>query len=129
PDGELDDDLAGDFEGLEGSVRALLDRAELTQALDIVWQRVRRLNRYVEERKPWEQAKDPARSAELDRTLASLAEGLRVVAILLHPYLPTSTTKLLAALGAPDTSLHAARYGHRGGTGTVGALEPLFPKR
>src|SRR5207249_3119738 len=34
-----------------------------------------------------------------------------------------------AALGAPDTSLHAARYGHRGTSGTVGPLEPLFPKR
>src|SRR5438034_10188266 len=129
PDGELDEDLAGDFEGLEGSVRALLDRAELTQALEIVWRRVRRLNRYVEERKPWGQAKDPARATELDQTLASLAEGLRVLAVLLHPYLPASTTKLLAALGAPDTSLHAARYGHRGTSGTVGPLEPLFPKR
>ena len=129
PDGELDEDLAGDFEGLDGSVCALLDRAELTQALEIVWQRVRRLNRYVEERKPWGQAKDPARATELDQTLASLAEGLRVVGVLLHPYLPASTTKLLAALGAPDTSLHAARYGHRGTSGTVGPLEPLFPKR
>src|SRR4051794_910334 len=48
PDAVLDEDLAGDFEGLEGTVRALLDTFELTQALDVVWQRVRRLNRYVE---------------------------------------------------------------------------------
>src|SRR5256714_288196 len=73
---ELDEDLAGDFAGLSGSVKALLDRFELTQALEVVWQRVRRLNRYVEERRPWEQAKDPQRAAELDQTLASLAEGL-----------------------------------------------------
>src|SRR5205814_9579070 len=41
---ELDEDLAGDFAGLSGSVKALLDRFELTQALEVVWQRVRRLN-------------------------------------------------------------------------------------
>jgi methionyl-tRNA synthetase len=131
PQAELDHDLAGDFEGLAGSVRALLDIFELTQALEIIWQRVRRLNRYVEERKPWEQAKDAARAGELDTTLASLAEGLRVLGVLLHAYLPTSTTKLLDALGAPDTSLDAALYGARGdgGGATVAKLDPLFPKR
>jgi methionyl-tRNA synthetase len=128
PEVELDPELAGDFEGLEGTVRDHLDRFELTLALDVVWQRVRRLNRYVEQRKPWEIAKDDARAGELDQTLASLVEGLRVVAVLLHAYLPPSTTKLLEALGAPDTSLEAAQFG-RGGGGTIGALEPLFPKR
>ena len=128
PQAALDEELAGDFEGLEGSVRALLDQFELTQALDVIWQRVRRLNRYVEERKPWEQAKDDTRAGDLDETLASLAEGLRVVAVLLHPYLPTSTARLLEALGAPDTALDAARYGEGSGSGAVQKLEPLFPK-
>ena len=127
PQGELDQDLAGDFEGLAGSVREMLDRSELTAALDVVWNRVRRLNRYVEERAPWQLAKDPEKSADLDRTLASLAEGLRVVAVLLHPYLPASTTKLLAALGAPETGLDAARFG-AGGAAQTEPLEPLFPK-
>ena len=45
----LDGELASDFEGLTEEVCALLDRAELTQALETIWQRVRRLNRYVEE--------------------------------------------------------------------------------
>jgi methionyl-tRNA synthetase len=125
---ELDAELAADFEGLAGTVCDHLDRFELTLALEAVWQRVRRLNRYVEQRAPWTLAKDPERAGELDRTLASLVEGLRVVAVLLHAYLPPSTTKLLDALGAPDTSLDAAEFG-RGGAGNVGALDPLFPKR
>jgi methionyl-tRNA synthetase len=125
---ELDAELAGDFEGLAGTVRDHLDRFELTLALDAVWQRVRRLNRYVEQRAPWVLAKDPERAGELDRTLASLVEGLRVIGVLLHPYLPPSTTKLLEALGAPDTSLAAAEFGHGGG-GSIGPLDPLFPKR
>src|SRR3954452_24962282 len=129
PQAELDDELAGDFEGLAGSVKALLDTFELTQALEIIWQGVRRLNRYVEAREPWVQAKDDGRAQELDRTLASLAEGLRVLAVLLHAYLPTSTTKLLEALGDSDTSLDRAHYGDGGQGGAVAKLEPLFPKR
>ena len=58
----------------------MIDRAELTRALDVIWQRVRRLNRYVEERAPWQLAKDDARADELDRVLRTLVGGLRVLA-------------------------------------------------
>ena len=81
----------------------LLDRAEATQALELIWQRVRRLNRYVEERAPWQLAKDAAAAAALDQTLASLAEGVRAVSVLLHPYMPASTDRLLGA-SAPRRS-------------------------
>jgi methionyl-tRNA synthetase len=88
---------------------------------------VRRLNRFVEEQAPWTLAKDDARAAELDRVLASLAEGLRVVAVVLHPWLPESTEKLLAALGAPDVALDGARM-QAGRLGAIATLDPLFPK-
>jgi methionyl-tRNA synthetase len=124
PDGLLQDD----FEGVGERVAELVDRVELTNALDEIWTRVRRLNRYVEEQAPWQLAKDPARAADLDRVLRTLAEGLRVVSVLLHPYLPDSTERLLAALGAPDLSLAGARFGE-GSVRHVQALEPLFPKK
>ena len=73
----------------------LLDRAEITQALDRIWARVRRLNRYVEEQAPWKLAKDPEQAELLNTVLRSLAEGLRVVTVLLAPYMPESTAKLL----------------------------------
>jgi len=124
----LDEGLGGDFDGLADEVSALLDRAELTQALEVIWVRVRRLNRYVEEQAPWTLAKDPARAADLGRVLASLVEGLRVVTVLLVPYLPKATGTLLDALGVEDISLASARYGAGGGGGAITALQPLFPK-
>jgi methionyl-tRNA synthetase len=125
--GALDPALDGDFAGLSEQVGELIGRAELTPALEQIWQRVRRLNRYVEESAPWQIAKDDARAAELDRVLGTLAEGLRVVSVLLAPYLPTSTGKLLEALGAPDLSLGGARFG-AGAIERVSPLDPLFPK-
>ena len=112
---------------LPGEVSELLDQAEITQALDRIWQRVRRLNRYVEERAPWQLAKDEAKAGELDTTLRSLAEGLRVVGVYLHPYMPESTTKLLTALGTPSTEPRPAFGGHAGGQ-TIEKLPQLFPK-
>jgi len=89
---------------------------------------VRRLNRYVEERAPWQLAKDESKAHELDQTLASLAEGLRAVTVLLLPYIPDTAERLLAALGTPDTSLEAARYGHGARGAKVEKVPPLFPK-
>ncbi|HEX2413533.1 MAG TPA: methionine--tRNA ligase [Solirubrobacteraceae bacterium] len=128
PDVEPDPALKPDFDGLREEVEALLDKAEITQALDRIWQRVRRLNRYVEERAPWQLAKDESQAAELDRTLRSLAEGLRVVTVLLAPYIPETADRLLNALGAPDLDLQGAAYGAHAGGAQVQRLPPLFPK-
>jgi len=128
PEADLDENLGVDFEGVVKDVMRLLDSAEITQALELIWQRVRRLNRYVEERAPWQLAKDESKARELDQTLASLAEGLRVVTVLLLPYIPETAEKLLAALGAPETSLDAARYGRGARGAQVEKVPPLFPK-
>jgi methionyl-tRNA synthetase len=124
----VDPELAASFDDLADEVATLLDRTELSQALEAIWQRVRRLNRYVEERAPWVLAKDPAQAEALDVTLASLAEGLRVVTVLLHPYMPSSTRKLLDALARPDVSYASATLAAAGWGGDVSAIEPLFPK-
>jgi methionyl-tRNA synthetase len=121
--------LRSEFEDLARQVADLLDRVEATQALELIWQRVRRLNRYVEERAPWQLARDESRAAELDATLASLVEGLRMVSVLLRPYMPATTARLLEALGATDGSYDAASFAQHGSGARVQALEPLFPKR
>ncbi len=128
PTVDLDPVLGADFEGLLETVSALLDKAEVTQALEQIWTRVRRLNRYVEETAPWKLAKDETKADELHRALRSLAEGLRVVTVLLVPYIPESTEKLLASLGTPDTALEGARYGAHPGGQPVEKIAPLFPK-
>jgi methionyl-tRNA synthetase len=61
--------------------------------------------------------------------LGSLAEGVRVLSVLLTPYMPESTAKLLDALAAPDVRLEAGAFAARAGGQTVTELPPLFPKR
>jgi methionyl-tRNA synthetase len=113
PTRELDPELAEDFNGLAAGVAAYFDEFELTQALELIWQRVRRLNRYVEEQRPWELARDPAQAARLEMVLASLHQGLRAVTVELTPYIPEASATVLAALDAVPLE----------------PIAPLFPKR
>jgi methionyl-tRNA synthetase len=126
PDADPEAELAAAFDGVPDRVRALLDESELTQALEEIWKLVRRLNRYVEESRPWDLAKDEGQSDRLDAVLLGLAEGLRVATLLLHAYMPGTTAKLLEALG--EDSRELAEFGSRGGGQTLGELAPLFPK-
>ena len=126
PDAQAEDALASEFDGAPDRVRAALDEAELTQALEEIWKLVRRLNQYVEETKPWELAKEDSAAERLDSVLYGLAEGLRVTTLLLHAYMPETTGRLLDALGEQDRAL--VDFGSRGGGQSLGELPPLFPK-
>jgi methionyl-tRNA synthetase len=129
PDADAEPALLKGEDGLAGlheQVCGLLDRAELTQALEEIWRRVRRLNRYVEETRPWDLAKGGAQSQRLDQVLYGLAEGLRVITLLLYPYMPSTSERLLAALG--QAGLELADFGSRGGGQRIERLPALFPK-
>ena len=129
PDAQLDPALsegADGLAGLDGTVRELLDEVELTAALEAIWSRVRRLNRYVEESRPWDLAKDPAETERLDVVLYSLAEGLRFLSLLLLSYLPETSGRLLEALAEGGRELDA--FGARGGGQAIERIPPLFPK-
>jgi methionyl-tRNA synthetase len=129
PDAGVDPALGegdGALGGVDGRVRALLDDAQLTGALEEIWGSVRRLNRYVEESKPWELAKDEASADRLDTVLYNLAEGLRVLALLLSAYLPETSGRLLEALAEGDRDL--ASFGSRDGGQRIERIDALFPK-
>ena len=126
PDAGAESKLADAFDGAPERVRELLQRAELTQALEEIWKLVRRLNQYVEETRPWDLAKEESNGDQLDGVLYGLAEGLRITTLLLHPYMPDTTDRLLEALVERRRRLD--EFGSRPGGQKVGELAPLFPK-
>jgi methionyl-tRNA synthetase len=128
PSSEPSAELAESFRGLAEAVCDHMDAVEPTLALDEIWRRVKRLNLYVQEEEPWKLAKDEAESERLDRVLYTLAEGLRVVSVLLHPFLPATSERLLAGLGRPELSLDEARLGAGPGGATIGEPGQLFPR-
>ena len=128
PAAEPPPELAVEFDGLAAAVCERLDRVELTAALDEIWARIRRLNQYVQDKQPWQLAREDGQGERLDQVLYGLAEGLRVVSVLLHPFMPDSAERLLAALGRDNLDIEGARLGAGGGGASLGELGQLFPR-
>jgi methionyl-tRNA synthetase len=128
PSGQPPAEVAADFDGIADAVGAHIDDVQLTAALDEIWRRIKLLNRYVQDEQPWQLAKDDAEADHLDQVLYTLAEGLRVVSVLLHPFMPSSAERLLAALGREELGLEGARLGAVEGGAKVGELGQLFPR-
>ncbi|MET0510759.1 MAG: methionine--tRNA ligase [Thermoleophilaceae bacterium] len=128
PDAEPPARLVADFDGLDEAVKERIDQVELTAALDEVWRRIKRLNAFVQDEEPWQLSKDESQADRLDQVLYGLAEGLRVVSVLLHPFMPGSAERLLSALGQEGLSLDGARLGSTGGGARIGDLGQLFPR-
>ena len=129
PQAAWDSSFRRDLEELAREVPARLDKWDLSGALEAIWAVIRSLNRYVEERAPWQLAKDETKSEELDRTLYDLADGLRAVAIAVAAYLPETAPRILAALGQPDDlAWEGVAYGRTAAAEGVSPAEPLFPR-
>jgi methionyl-tRNA synthetase len=122
-------EIADQIAALGPAARERLDEFDLTGTLDVIWDLVRRLNRHVEQTAPWELAKDPARSDELDRVLYDLADGLRAAAIALYSYVPDTAERILAALGQPsEVAWDGIAPGRAVAADGIEPAPPLFPR-
>lgn len=106
-----------------------LDNLEFSHALEAIWTLIRRANKYIDETEPWILAKDESKQAELANVLANLCESLRIVAVLLAAFMPTTSEKILAALGlSKDISLKETEFSEFKQDKKISQAEPLFPR-
>lgn len=108
-----------------------MDHMELNQAIKDVWNLIGRANKYIDETAPWILAKDPAQSERLQAVMYNLAEALRIIAILIAPFVPVTAPKIYEqlGLGKPESFFMADAVWGKLATGTkVQKGEPLFPR-
>ena len=63
------------------------------------WILVRRANKYIDEKMPWVLAKEPERKAELDTVMHNLAEAIRIISILIEPFMHTTSKEIRKQMG------------------------------
>jgi methionyl-tRNA synthetase len=128
----MDADLKADAEKMTTAYRAGMVELNFSVALEHVWGFVTRANRYVEETKPWALAKDPAQAPRLDSVLYNLAEVVRLISVLVTPFMPTIAQQIRLQLGLPEKLQVFAEeiaWGRLAPGTKIGQIAPLFPKR
>mgnify|MGYP001020986675 FL=1 len=96
---DLDKNLKSVALGAAPDVEKYMDEFSFNNALESIWILVRRANKYIDEKTPWILAKDESKKAELDTCMHNLAEALRIVSILIYPFMHTTTEKIRTQLG------------------------------
>ncbi len=85
--------------GAAAKVEAQMDEFKFNMALEEIWVVVRRANKYIDETMPWVLAKDPELKARLDNVLHNLAETIRIISVLIHPFMHTTSDAIRKQLG------------------------------
>ncbi|HML36549.1 MAG TPA: methionine--tRNA ligase [Bacillota bacterium] len=98
-EGEFDADLKAVALGAAAKVEAYMDKFSFSQALEEIWIVIRRTNKYIDETMPWVLAKDESTKDRLDTVLHNLAEAIRIVSVLIYPFMHSTSTKIRKQLG------------------------------
>lgn len=77
----------------------LLNELAFHKALARLWEYIRLVNRYVDEQAPWALARDPAQRRQLDTVLYNQVESLRIIALLIFPFMPHTAASIWRQLG------------------------------
>lgn len=85
--------------GAADKVGAQMDEFKFNMALEEIWILVRRANKYIDETMPWALAKDEAMKPRLDNVLHNLAEAIRIISILIHPFMHTTSDAIRKQMG------------------------------
>lgn len=127
---EVDKELKEIATGAATKVEEEMDKFRFNYALEEIWVLVRRANKYIDETTPWVLAKDEANKARLDVVMHNLAEALRIVSVLIHPFMHETATKIRNQIGLEgveakwdDASVFDMMNGE-----TVCKGDPIFPR-
>ncbi|MDD5169112.1 MAG: methionine--tRNA ligase [Syntrophales bacterium] len=116
-----------------GEVDGCMEDLGLHKALIAIWEFVNIVNKYIVEQEPWSVAKDPANKARLDTILYNLLESLRIIAVLISPFMPGTAVKMLDHIGIGDPGAQTYDTVRRWGLLPAGnelkrIAAPLFPR-
>lgn len=109
---------------------AKMDEFKASNALDEIFNLLRRTNKYIDETMPWVLAKDETKKDRLATVLYNLIEAIRFSAVMLYPYMPSTSTKILDQINTDQRDFESLKeFGkYASGTKVVEKPEMLFAR-
>ena len=110
-----------------------MEKMELSPTIKNVWAFISRTNKYIDETSPWALAKDPANKEHLNTVLYNLIESLRIISVLISPFMPITAPKIWNQLGLTqafkDVQLDDIKtWGKTPSAIHIGTPEQIFPR-
>jgi methionyl-tRNA synthetase len=101
----FDEDLVAVGLGVSEKLEEKMNRLDYSNALEEIWKFIRRTNKYIDETAPWILAKDEANKEVLNNVLYHLAESIRLIAVLISPFMHHTSDKIFTQLGITSEDL------------------------
>jgi len=131
PPGPGDPEIAQAATEMVESALGSFDALNFSKGLETIWSFIASIDKFIVERAPWKLAK-ARETAQLNETLYTAAEALRLITALVSPILPESAAKIWAQLGyrTPLDAIRVAnlKWGHLASGQTIEAPTGVFPR-
>ena len=97
--GEFDGDLKALAAKTAEAADEALDKLNFSIGLTEIWKFISRTNKYIDETAPWALAKDESKRARLAEVMYNLCESIRIISVLIAPFLPDTCAEIRRQLG------------------------------
>ena len=127
---EFDHDYVARFPAAVKNLDEQMDDLAFSKALQTIWELVSASNKYIDDCAPWTLAKDPAQQERLATVIYNLIEAIRLIALMVGPFMPTTGARILTMVGGdPASTLEENDQwgGLQPGT-LIEKAAPLFPR-
>lgn len=101
----VDDDLISTVSAMYKEVSDNMDKLYIPEALESIWKAISRTNKYIDETTPWALNKDESKKGRLATVMYNLCESIRMINIMLQPYLTKTPSLVFEKLGINDDYL------------------------
>jgi len=129
---KFDKDIIEMSEKTVNKVEEYMEKMFFSNALEEIWKFIRRCNKYIDETAPWIVAKDENRKKELADIMYVLLESLRIISILISPFMPNTPKVIWKQIGISDENIKSWDSTHNFGMLNKNAAikkgEVIFPR-
>ena len=125
---DVDNNLIDYANNLKSIVDKKMDNYKINEALEDIFELLRRSNKYIDDTTPWVLAKDETKSDRLKTVLYNLLESIRIATILLEPFIPNTSKKVYKMLNTKNTSFDTLNFGYLEEGITLNEAEVLFAR-
>jgi len=125
----VDDELIAKALETPKRVSQLMDEYRMADTMEAIMSLARRANKYIDETAPWVLSKDESNSERLGTVLYNLLESIRFIGVILAPFMPETSAKILDEIGTDKRDFESLeKFGGLSAGGHVGEPVPLFAR-